>query len=54
MIVTGGGPEIMEVAKRGAFEANCESIGLNISLPNKQIHNVFITIGLRFKFNYFV
>ena len=53
VIVTGGGPGIMEAANRGAFEANCTSIGLNISLPNEQIPNAFITPGLCFKFNYF-
>ena len=53
VIVTGGGPGIMEAANRGAFEANCKSIGLNISLPNEQIPNSFITPGLCFKFNYF-
>ncbi len=53
VIVTGGGPGIMEAANRGAFEANCRSIGLNISLPNEQIPNAFITPGLCFKFNYF-
>ena len=53
VIVTGGGPGIMEAANRGAFEANCKSIGLNISLPNEQIPNAFITPGLCFKFDYF-
>ena len=53
VIVTGGGPGIMEAANRVAFEANCKSIGLNISLPNEQIPNAFITPGLCFKFNYF-
>ena len=53
VIVTGGGPGIMEAANRGAFVANCKSIGLNISLPNEQIPNAFITPGLCFKFNYF-
>ena len=52
-VITGGGPGIMEAANRGAFEANCKSIGLNISLPNEQIPNAFITPGLCFKFNYF-
>ena len=53
VIVTGGGPGIMEAANRGAFEANCKSIGLNISLPNEQIPNSFITPDLCFKFSYF-
>ena len=53
VIVTGGGPGIMEAANRGAFEANCKSIGLNIQLPNEQFPNSFITPELCFKFNYF-
>ena len=53
VIVTGGGPGIMEAANRGAFDANCKSIGLNISLPNEQRPNSFITPDLCFKFNYF-
>lgn len=53
VIVTGGGPGIMEAANRGAFEADCKSIGLNIQLPNEQFPNSFITPGLCFKFNYF-
>ena len=53
IIVTGGGPGIMEAANRGAFDAGCQSIGLNISLPNEQHPNSFITPGLCFKFNYF-
>ena len=43
----------MEAANRGAFDAGCKSIGLNISLPNEQHPNSFITPGLCFKFNYF-
>jgi len=53
VIVTGGGPGIMEAANRGAFDADCKSIGLNISLPNEQHPNAYITPGLCFKFNYF-
>ena len=53
MIVTGGGPGIMEAANRGAFDADCKSIGLNICLPNEQHPNSYITPGLCFKFNYF-
>ena len=53
VIVTGGGPGIMEAANRGAFDADCKSIGLNISLPKEQHPNSYITPGLCFKFNYF-
>jgi len=53
VIVTGGGPGIMEAANRVAFDADCKSIGLNISLPNEQHPNSYITPGLCFKFNYF-
>ena len=53
VIVTGGGPGMMEAANRGAFDADCKSIGLNISLPNEQHPNSYITPGLCFKFNYF-
>ena len=44
---------MMEAANRGAFDADCKSIGLNISFPNEQHHNSYITPGLCFKFNYF-
>tara|TARA_B100001093_G_scaffold514793_1_gene589655 strand:- start:3022 stop:3924 length:903 start_codon:yes stop_codon:yes gene_type:complete len=53
VIVTGGGPGIMEAANRGAFDAGCRSIGLNIDLPHEQYPNPYITPDLCFKFNYF-
>lgn len=42
-IVSGGGGGIMEAANRGAMDAKKESVGLNITLPNKQTLNSYTT-----------
>ena len=53
LICSGGGHGIMEAANRGAAEAGGRTIGLNISLPEEQSANPYITPDLSFEFHYF-
>ena len=53
VIATGGGPGIMEAANRGASDVGAPSIGFNITLPDEQNPNPYITPELSFRFHYF-
>jgi len=52
VVMTGGGPGIMEAANRGARDAGALTIGFNIQLPHEQHGNPYCDISLTFKHFY--
>ena len=53
VVVTGGGPGVMEAGNRGAFDVGAKSLGFNVVLPHEQVPNPYITPGLCIHFHYF-
>jgi uncharacterized protein (TIGR00730 family) len=53
VVVTGGGPGVMEAGNRGAADIGAPSIGFNIVLPHEQAPNPYVTPELCFNFHYF-
>ncbi|MBI5732230.1 MAG: TIGR00730 family Rossman fold protein [Candidatus Magasanikbacteria bacterium] len=52
MIVTGGGPGVMEAANKGAFKADAPSIGFSLRFEDYNRLNQYVTKSLSFNFPY--
>jgi hypothetical protein len=49
-IITGGGPNLMEAANRGATDAGVRSVGCNIELPYEQGINRYVDVPVNFRY----